>query len=52
MADFEDATSPPPGPTSIEGQANLNDRWAGKTIAHTDPATGKPYALEAPRPPC
>ena len=29
----------------VEGQANLNDRWAGK-IDFADPATGKAYALK------
>ncbi len=43
MADFEDATSPT-WSNLIEGQANLIDRWAGR-LSHTDPATGKAYAL-------
>ena len=45
MADFEDASSPT-WANMIDGQVNLKDRWAG-TIAFTDKATGKAYALKA-----
>jgi malate synthase len=44
MADFEDATSPT-WANLIEGQINLQDRWAGR-LSHTDPASGKAYALK------
>jgi malate synthase len=43
MADFEDATSPT-WDELIGGQVNLRARWAG-TLAFTDPASGKNYAL-------
>ena len=43
MADFEDATAPA-WDELVQGQLNLRDRWAG-TLAFTDPATGKHYAL-------
>ncbi len=43
MADFEDSTAPT-WDNIIDGQANLIDRWRG-TLAFTDPATGKSYAL-------
>ena len=45
MADFEDATAPT-WDELIQGQLNLRARWAG-TLAFTDPATGKAYALGA-----
>lgn len=44
MADFEDALSPT-WPNIIEGQANLRDA-VRRTIAFTDPASGKSYALK------
>ncbi|HYA74548.1 MAG TPA: malate synthase A [Roseiarcus sp.] len=44
MADFEDASSPAFA-NMIEGQANLNDRWAGR-IDFTDSSSGKLYALK------
>ena len=47
MADFEDSTAPT-WDNLIDGQANLIDRWRG-TLAFTDPASGKAYAL-APNP--
>ena len=43
MADFEDSTAPT-WDNLIDGQANLVDRWRG-TLAFTDPASGKAYAL-------
>lgn len=43
MADFEDATAPT-WAELVQGQVNLKDRWAG-TLAFTDPASGKHYAL-------
>jgi malate synthase len=43
MADFEDSTSPT-FRNVVEGQLNLRDAVAG-TIRHTDPKTGKQYAL-------
>ena len=43
MADFEDATAPT-WDELVQGQINLQDRWAG-TLEHHDPATGKHYAL-------
>ena len=43
MADFEDSTAPT-WHNLIDGQANLIDRWRG-TLALTDPASGKSYAL-------
>ena len=43
MADFEDSTAPT-WDNLIDGQANLIDRWRG-TLAFTDPASGKAYAL-------
>jgi malate synthase len=43
MADFEDSTSPT-FRNVVEGQLNLRDAVAG-TIRHTDPRTGKQYAL-------
>ena len=43
MADFEDSTAPT-WDNLIDGQANLIDRWRG-TLAFTDPASGKSYAL-------
>ncbi|MEJ7733559.1 MAG: malate synthase A, partial [Polyangiaceae bacterium] len=43
MADFEDSTSPT-FRNLVEGQLNLRDAVAG-TIRHTDPRTGKQYAL-------
>jgi malate synthase len=45
MADFEDATSPT-WRNLLDGQINLEDRWAG-SLAFTDPASGKAYALKA-----
>ena len=47
MADFEDSTAPT-WDNLIDGQANLIDRWRG-TLAFTDPASGKAYAL-GPKP--
>ena len=43
MADFEDATSPT-WENVISGQRNLIDAVA-RTIAYTDPGSGKSYAL-------
>ena len=45
MADFEDATAPA-FDILLDGQANLIDRWRG-TLAYSDPATGKHYAVGA-----
>jgi malate synthase len=45
MADFEDANAPT-WANQIEGQINLNDRWADK-IDFTDPVSGKEYKLSA-----
>jgi malate synthase len=44
MADFEDANSPSFA-NNVEGQINMKDRWSG-TLAYTDPASGKSYALK------
>jgi malate synthase len=43
MADFEDATAPT-WRNVVQGQLNLRDA-VRRTIAYTDPATGKRYAL-------
>ena len=43
MADFEDATAPT-WHNVVQGQRNLRDA-VRRTIAYTDPATGKRYAL-------
>ena len=43
MADFEDSNTPT-WTNLIEGQINLRDA-VRRSIAHTDPATGKAYAL-------
>jgi malate synthase len=43
MADFEDATAPT-WRNVVQGQRNLRDA-VRRTIAYTDPATGKRYAL-------
>jgi malate synthase len=43
MADFEDATSPT-WHNMVQGQLNLRDA-VRRTIVHTDPASGKHYAL-------
>src|SRR3546814_2936498 len=45
MADFEDATTPT-WSNLVSGQINLADANKG-TIAFTDPASGKDYALSA-----
>ena len=48
MADFEDANAPM-WDNMIEGQINLNDRWAG-TIDFTDPRDRQGLRAQAPSP--